>query len=144
MLSSTDLPGAAGTVRGLLERELPLRRRTRSCHPPAVPASSSCITRVVGARLEGLELEGSRKPARLHEMSLLLVPLLDQKDLVTMKQFWTAREGHGEMEMAAASSQGSRNQAHSSRRKAQTFHGVGTERLSTLPWQHRIPLPTGT
>lgn len=77
-------------------------------------------------------------------MSLLLVPLLDQKDLVSVKQFWAAREGHGEMEMAAASSQGSQNQAHSSRRKAQTFHGAGTDRLSALPWQHRIPLLTGT
>lgn len=44
--------------------------------------------------------------------------------------------------MAAAFSQGSQNQAHSSRRKIQVFCGVGMEQLSTPPWQHSIPIPT--
>lgn len=32
--------------------------------------------------MERLKLEGSRKPSKLHKMSLLLMPLLDHKGLV--------------------------------------------------------------
>lgn len=50
--------------------------------PPALPASSSCITRAVGTGQERLGLEGTRKLRKLHKMSLLLVAVLDYKDVV--------------------------------------------------------------
>lgn len=58
-------------------------------------------------------------------------------------RIWSERSssGHGEMEMAAASSQGSPKQAHSSRRTAQIFHGVGMKQLS--PGSTASPSPPG-